>query len=242
MSGHSKWSQIKRKKAITDGKRGKMFTRFIKEIQISARIGGADPDGNPRLRFAIETAKRNSMPLDNITRAIARGAGLDGGQALDELTYEVYAPGGVAIIVETATDNKNRTVGEVRHILSKYGGNLAETGSVSWMFSKRGVIIVPKEGNDEDALLMLALDAGADDVKTEDEDYFEIRTTPESFDKVRDAISTAGLHIEEAKLGLVPENLVMVAPLDVDKVTKLLDVLEDNEDVQNVFSNAEFPE
>jgi YebC/PmpR family DNA-binding regulatory protein len=240
MSGHSKWSQIKRKKAITDGKRGKMFTRLIKEIQIAARLAGPDPSGNPRLRFAIETAKKSSMPADNITRAIARGAGHDGSAALEELTYEIYGPGGVAIIVETATDNKNRTVGDIRHIIGKFGGNLGDTGSVSWMFARRGLLHIPREGVDEDQLMIGALDAGADDVRTDDSEYFEVQTSLEHFDAVRNALNA--YPIEEARLAMIPANLVHVEEAEVEKLLKLLDMLEENDDVQNVFSNAEFVE
>ncbi len=237
MSGHSKWSQIKRKKAITDGKRGKMFTRLIKEIQIASRLGGPDPTGNPRLRFAIETAKKSSMPADNITRAVARGAGLDGSAALEELTYEIYGPGGVAIIVETATDNKNRTVADIRHITSKCGGNLGDTGSVAWMFAKRGLISIPREGAIEDDLMLAALDAGAEDVSSDDE-YYEVQTAPDKFESVRTTLDKL-YTIEEARIAMVAANLVKVEGDAAEKVIKILDMLDDNDDVQNVFSNAE---
>jgi len=239
MSGHSKWSQIKRKKAVTDRNRGRLFTRFIREIQIAAREGGGDPAGNPRLRFAIEQARKNSMPADNIKRAIARGAGGEGAEALVEGAYEIYGPGGVAIIVETATDNKNRTVGEIRHIIGKYGGNLAESGSVGWMFTKAGTITVPRSALVEDRLLELALEAGADDLKTEDPDFFEIRTSPEEFGKVRDTLVHANVPIEDAKVAMIPSNLVAIAGSDAEKLMKLIEALEDNDDVQNVYSNAD---
>jgi YebC/PmpR family DNA-binding regulatory protein len=242
MSGHSKWSQIKRKKAVTDRNRGRLFTRFIREIQIAAREGGGDPAGNPRLRFAIEQARKNSMPADNIKRAIARGAGGEGAEALVEGTYEVYGPAGVAIIVETATDNKNRTVGEIRHIIGKYGGNLAESGSVGWMFIKAGTITVPRSALEEDRLLELALDAGADDLKTEDPDFFEVRTSPEEFGKVRDKLVHANVPIEDAKVAMIPSNLVAIAGSDAEKLMKLIEALEDNDDVQNVYSNADIDE
>ncbi len=242
MSGHSKWAQIKRKKAVTDRNRGRLFTRLIREIQIAARVGGGDPDGNPRLRFAIEQARKNSMPADNIKRAIARGAGGEGAEALVEGAYEIYGPAGVAIIVETATDNKNRTVGEIRHILGKYGGNLAESGAVSWMFTKSGSITVPRTAIDEDKLLELALDAGAEDLKTEDPEYFEVRTAPEDFERVRDALSSAKISIEEAKIGMIPANLVAVTGVDASKLIKLIEALEENDDVQNVYSNADIDE
>ncbi|HYM35302.1 MAG TPA: YebC/PmpR family DNA-binding transcriptional regulator, partial [Steroidobacteraceae bacterium] len=170
MSGHSKWSQIKRKKAVVDSKRGQMFTRLIKEITIAARLGGPDIDGNARLRLAVERARKSSMPNDNIKRAISRGAGSEGGAGFEELTYEVYGPGGVAIIIEAATDNRNRTIGELRHILGKYNATLGDTGSVGWMFSKRGIILVPRAGHDEDELLGVVLEAGAEDLKTDDPD------------------------------------------------------------------------
>jgi YebC/PmpR family DNA-binding regulatory protein len=242
MSGHSKWSQIKRKKAITDGKRGQLFTRLIREIQISAREGGGDPEGNPRLRFAIEQAKKSSMPADNIKRAIARGSGGEGGVMLVEGSYEIYGPGGVAIIVETATDNKNRTVGEIRHAISKNGGNLAESGSVSWMFAKTGSITIPREAINEDKLLEIVLDAGADDLRTDDPDFFDVRTSPEGFGRVRDTLVEAGISIEDAKIAMIPANMVAVSGMDAEKLMKLIEALEENDDVQNVFSNADIDE
>lgn len=242
MSGHSKWAQIKRKKAVTDAARGRLFTRMIKEIQIAARLGGPHPEGNPRLRFAIELAKKNSMPADNIKRAIARGAGLDGGAALEELTYEAYAPGGVAIMIETATDNRNRTVGEMRHILGKYGGSLGESGSVSWMFTKKGVISVPSAGQKEDDLLLLVIDAGADDLKSVDPEFFEISTASDQFENVRSALEQAGIPIEEAKLSQIPTNLIRVEGTDAERLVKLIEAIEENDDVQNVYSNADIDE
>lgn len=242
MSGHSKWSQIKRKKAVTDRNRGRLFTRLIREIQIAARTGGGDPEGNPRLRFAIEQARKSSMPADNIKRAVARGAGGEGALALVEGSYEVYGPGGVALIIETATDNKNRTVGEIRHVLGKYGGNLAESGSVSWMFAKTGMIVIPRDAINEERLLELALDAGAEDLRTDDPDFFEIRTAPEDFERVRDALTDQKVTIEDAKIAMVPANFVAVAGTDAAKLTHLIEALEENDDVQNVFSNADIDE
>jgi YebC/PmpR family DNA-binding regulatory protein len=242
MSGHSKWAQIKRKKAVTDRNRGKLFTRLIREIQIAARIGGGDSDGNPRLRFAIEQAKKNSMPADNIKRAVARGAGGEGAEALVEGSYEIYGPAGVAIIVETATDNKNRTVGEIRHVLGKYGGNLGDSGSVSWMFAKTGTIEIPCSAISEEKLLELAIEAGADDLRTDDPEFFDVRTSPEAFEKVREAISTAGVSIEDAKIAMIPANMVAVSGNDATKILKLIEMLEDNDDVQNVYSNADLDE
>jgi YebC/PmpR family DNA-binding regulatory protein len=240
MSGHSRWAQIKRKKAVTDTKRGQMFTRLIKEIVISSRLGGSDIEGNARLRLAVEKARKSSMPNDNIKRAIARGTGGDGAAAFEELTYEAYGPGGVAIIIETATDNKNRTIGEIRHITSKYGGNVGESGSVGWMFTKKGIIVIPKAGQDEDKILSIALDAGADDLKTEDPEYFEIQTTPEQFESVLKAINNAEIPVEDDKVGLIASTTVKVEEADAEKLSKLIEMLEENEDVQNVYSNAEF--
>jgi YebC/PmpR family DNA-binding regulatory protein len=242
MSGHSKWSQIKRKKAVTDRNRGRLFTRFIREIQIAARTGGGDPDGNPRLRFAIEQARKNSMPADNIKRAVARGAGGEGAEALVEGSYEVYGPAGVAIIVETATDNKNRTVGEIRHVLGKYGGNLGESGSVSWMFTKTGTIVIPRNAITEERLLDLVLDSGADDLRTDDPEFFEVRTAPNDFEKVRDTLVADNIAIEDAKIAMIPANLVAISGDDAAKLLKLIEALEENDDVQNVFSNADIDE
>jgi YebC/PmpR family DNA-binding regulatory protein len=242
MSGHSKWAQIKRKKAVTDRNRGKLFTRLIREIQIAAREGGGDPAGNPRLRFAIEQAKKNSMPADNIKRAVARGAGGEGGEALIEGHYEIYGPGGVAIIVETATDNKNRTVGEIRHVLGKHGANLAEMGAVSWMFQKRGSITIPKTAISEDDLLAKVLEAGAEDVRTEDPEFFEVVTSSDEFDRMRNVLSDSGLEIEDARVEMVASNLIPVSGPEASALLKLLDALEDNDDVQNVYSNADIDE
>ena len=249
MSGHSKWAQIKRKKAVTDRNRGRLFTRLIREIQIAARLGGGDPEGNPRLRFAIEQAKKNSMPADNIKRAVARGAGGEGAAALVEGAYEIYGPGGVAIIVETATDNKNRTVGEIRHVLGKFGGNLAESGAVSWMFAKTGTIFVSRSvvgagdrSSAEERLLELALEAGADDLLTDDPDFFEVRTSPEDFERVRERIAAAGIAIEDAKVAMLPANMVAISGAEGARLVRLIEALEENDDVQNVFSNADIDE
>lgn len=240
MSGHSRWAQIKRKKAVTDTKRGQMFTRLGKEISIASRLGGTDPEGNARLRLAIERARKSSMPNDNIKRAIAKGAGGEGAAAYEELTYEAYGPGGVAIIIETATDNRNRTIAEVRHLLSKYGGNLGESGSVNWMFAKKGIIVIAKSAVEEDRLLTIALEAGADDLKTDDQDYFEIQTSPEQFENVLKAVGDAAIPIEEEKVGMIASTLVKVEEPDSEKLAKLIEMIEENEDVQNVYYNAEF--
>ena len=217
-----------------------MFTRLIKEIVIASRLAGPDLEGNARLRLAVERARKSSMPNDNIKRAIARGSGGEGAAAFEELTYEAYGPGGVAIMIETATDNRNRTIGEMRHILSKYGGNIGESGSVGWMFSKKGIIVIPKAGQDENRILSIALDDGADDLKTEDPEYFEIQTIPDQFEKVLNAINAAGIPVEEEKVGLIASTLVKVEAVDAEKLMKLIEMIEENQDVQNVYSNAEF--
>jgi YebC/PmpR family DNA-binding regulatory protein len=240
MSGHSKWATIKHKKAALDAKRGKVFTRIIKEIMIAARSGG-DPDGNPRLRTAVAAAKAVSMPNDNIKRAIMRGTGeLDGGM-IEEFAYEGYGPAGVAIIVEVATDNKNRTVSEVRHAFSKNGGNMGEQGSVAWMFERKGQIILEGENLNEDELMNLVLEAGADDLR-QDGDTWEVITAPEALNGVQEAIEKAKIAISEAKLAMVPKNTIQVEGKNVNGLLKLLDALEEHDDVQNVYSNADIDE
>lgn len=238
MSGHSKWATIKRKKGALDAKRGKIFTKLIKELTIAAREGGGDPSGNPRLRLAIDNAKSVNMPADNIERAIKKATGELEGVNYVELMYEGYAPGGVAILVEVATDNKNRTVAEVRHIFSKNGGTMGEAGSVAWMFDRKGVITMPTQGKTEDEILEIILDAGADDLTTI-EDIFEIKTAMETFEPVRKALIEKGLTIDNASLQWDAKNMVPVGGEDAEKVVKLIDALEDNDDVQNVFSNAD---
>jgi YebC/PmpR family DNA-binding regulatory protein len=239
MSGHSKWATTKRKKAVIDSKRGKVFTKLIKEITIAAREGGGDPVGNPRLRLGIDNAKAANMPADNIERAVKKATGELEGQIYSELTYEGYAPAGIAIIVDVATDNKNRTVAEVRHIFSKLGGTMGESGSVAWMFNKKGVITLPRQNKTEDEIMEIILDAGADDLTTE-EDYFEIQTSIESFETVRKALIEKKIAIENASLQWVAKNTIPIKGEDAEKVMHLIDTLEDNEDVQNVFSNADF--
>lgn len=238
MSGHSKWATIKRKKGALDAKRGKIFTKLIKELTIAAREGGGDPAGNPRLRLAIDNAKAVNMPADNIERAIKKATGELEGVNYVELMYEGYAPGGVAILVEVATDNKNRTVAEVRHIFSKNGGSMGESGSVAWMFDRKGVITMPTQGKTEDEILEIILDAGADDLTTI-EDIFEIKTAMETFEPVRKALIEKGLTIDNASLQWDAKNMVPVGGEDAEKVVKLIDALEDNDDVQNVFTNAD---
>jgi YebC/PmpR family DNA-binding regulatory protein len=241
MSGHSKWATTKRKKAAIDAKRGKMFTKIIKEITIAAREGGGDPNGNPRLRLAVDNAKAANMPADNIERAIKKATGELEGVTYHELTYEGYAPAGIAVMVEVATDNKNRTVAEVRHLFSKGGGSMAETGSVAWMFDRKGVITIPLQGKTEDEIMEIILDSGADDLQTEEE-FFLIQTPVDAFESARKSIANNNLTIENASLQWVAKNLVEVKGEDAEKVLKLLENLEDNDDVQNVYSNADFLE
>lgn len=241
MSGHSKWATIRRKKGALDAKRGKLFTKLIKELTIAAREGGGDPAGNPRLRLAIDNAKAANMPADNIDRAIKKGTGELEGTTISELTYEGYGPGGIALLVEVATDNKNRTVAEVRHIFSRHGGNMGETGSVAWMFEKKGIITLPKQGKSEDDIMELALNAGAEDMKSEDE-YFEIQTDVESFETVRKAIADKKLTMDNASLQWIAKNTINIAGDNAEKMMKLIEGLEDCDDVQNVYSNADFDE
>ncbi|MFH1218144.1 MAG: YebC/PmpR family DNA-binding transcriptional regulator [Pseudomonadota bacterium] len=237
MSGHSKWANIKRRKGAVDAKRGKIFTRLIKEITVAARLGGGDPDANPRLRSAILTAKSVNMPKDNIDRGIKKGTGELEGAVYEEITYEGYGPGGVAILVDCMTDNKNRTVGEVRFAFTKSGGNLGETGCVSYMFDKKGVIQVDKETIDEEKLMELALEAGADDV-VDEESEFQVITAPENFESVREALSVQGVTFLEASISMVPQNVVEVTDEGaVKRLLRLMETLEDNDDVQNVHAN-----
>lgn len=240
MSGHSKWATIKRKKAVLDSKRGKIFTKLIKEITIAARDGG-DPNGNPRLRLAVDNAKAQNMPLDNIERAIKKATGELEGVTYHELTYEGFGPAGVAVLVEVATDNKNRTVAEVRHLFSKNGGGMGETGSVAWMFDRKGIITIPAEGKKEDDVMETVLDAGADDLTTE-EDFFEVQTTIESFETVRKTLVDKKFTIENASLQWIAKNMIEVKGEDAEKVMKMIEALEDLDDVQNVFSNADIVE
>ena len=241
MSGHSKWATIKRKKAVLDSKRGKIFTKLIKEITIAAREGGGDPVGNPRLRLAVDNAKAQNMPQDNIERAIKKATGELEGVTFHELTYEGYGPAGVAVLVEVATDNKNRTVAEVRHLFSKNGAGMGETGSVAWMFDRKGIITLPAEGKKEDDVMEIVLDAGADDLTTE-EDYFEVQTTVESFETVRRTLVDKKFTVENASLQWIAKNMIEVKGEDAEKVVKLIEALEDLDDVQNVYSNADIVE
>lgn len=243
MSGHSKWSTIKRKKGAADAKRGKIFTKLIKEITIAARIGGGNPEGNPRLRTAILDAKAENMPKDNIDRAIKKGTGELEGSSYEEITYEGYGPGGVAIMVEIMTDNKNRTAAEIRHIFSKNGGNLGNPGSVARLFSKKGTIVYEKGIVDEDRLMEIALEAGAEDM-TEDENSLVITTEPKSFYTVKDEIDKrADLpKYVLAELSMVPQNTVRVTGKEAEQNLRLMETLEESDDVQNVYSNFDIPE
>lgn len=240
MSGHSKWATIKHKKAALDSKRGKTFTRLIKEIMIAARNGG-DPDGNPRLRTAILAAKAVSMPSDNIKRAVMRGTGeLEGGQ-IDEILFEGYGPGGAAVLVNTATDNRNRTVSEIRHAFSKFGGNLGDVGSVAWMFERKSQIFVEGDKVGEDQLMELALEAGADDVRDQ-EGAWEILSPPEAHEAVLAALERAGIANESAEIAMVPKNTVKLEGKNATAMTKLYDFLEEHDDVQSVYGNYELDE
>ena len=236
MSGHSKWSSIKHKKGAADAKRGKIFTKIIKEITVATRIGGGDPDGNPRLRTAIMGAKSKNMPVDNITRAIKKGTGELEGIQYEEHTYEGYGPGGAAIFLEAMTDNKNRTVSEIRAALGKAGGNLGENGCVGWMFEKKGLITVKAEAKSEDELMELAIDAGADDLQTVDEQY-EITTAVENFEAVRKALEDAGVAMELAEITRIPQNTVSIDEKKGKALLKLMDILDDHDDIQKAYSN-----
>lgn len=240
MSGHSKWATIKRKKAALDSKRGKIFTKLIKEITIAARAGG-DINGNPRLRLAVDNAKAQNMPMDNIERAIKKATGELEGVTYHELTYEGYGPAGVAVLVEVATDNKNRTVAEVRHLFSKSGGAMGETGSVAWMFDRKGIITLPAAGKKEDDVMEVVLEAGADDLTTQEE-YFEVQTAIENFEPVRRTLVDKNFAVENASLQWIAKNMIEVKGEDAEKVVKMIEALEDLDDVQNVYSNADILE
>jgi len=241
MSGHSKWHSIKHKKAATDSKRGRIFTRLIKEMTVAARSGGGDIDSNPRLRLAVATAKSNNMPAENIKKAIMRGTGELPGVVYEDINYEGYGPGGVAIIMRTLTDNKNRTVAELRHLLSKNGGNLGETGSVGWMFERKGYFVVESSVADEEKLMEVALGAGADDLR-ESGDNFEIITAPENFETVRAALEAANIATIEAEISMIPQNYIKLEGKNAQTMMKLMDTLEDHDDIQNVWSNFDVDE
>ena len=241
MSGHSKWSTIKHKKGAADAKRGKMFTKLIKEIMVAARFGGGDPDGNPRLRTAIAAAKGVNMPKDNIERAIKKGTGELEGTHYEEFTYEGYAPGGVAIMVDIMTDNKNRTIADVRHIFSKNNGRIGETGCVSYMFLKKGLIVLEKKDVNEDQLMEIALDVGADDVNDEG-DTFEVVTDTKNFEKVKNALDKNSIKYTLAEITMVPQNTIRIEGKEAEQTLRLVEMLEDSDDVQKVYANFDIPD
>lgn len=241
MSGHSKWHTIKHKKGAADAKRGKIFTRLIKELTVAARSGGGDPGMNPRLRTIIAAAKEVNMPADNIKKAIQRGTGELPGIVYEEITYEAYGPGGSALIIETMTDNKNRTVGELRHMLEKHAGNLASTNAVAWMFSKKGLIVVEKAKADEEKLLSIALEAGADDMADEG-DNWEVLSDPGTFEAVRDAVKASGVEPASAQVAMLPQNYVKLTGAPANQMIRLMDALDDHEDVKQVWSNFDIEE
>lgn len=241
MSGHSKWHSIKHKKAAADSKRGRLFTRLIKEMTVAARMGGGDIEANPRLRLVVSQAKAANMPADNIKRAIMRGTGELPGVSYEEVNYEGYGPGGVAIYLRTVTDNRNRTVAELRHILSKNHGNLGESGCVSWMFEKKGYFVVEKSAADEEKLLDIALSAGAEDMR-EDGSNFEVFTKPENFDSVKAALEADKISVAASEVSMIPQNYVKVEGKDAQNMLKLMEALEEHEDVQNVWANFDIDE
>jgi YebC/PmpR family DNA-binding regulatory protein len=241
MSGHSKWSSIKHKKAAADSKRGKIFTRLIREIAVAARAGGGDPDKNARLRKAMTDARAQNMPADNIKRAILKGTGQLEGAAYEELTYEGYGPGGIALYLQVVSDNKNRTISEIRHIFSKNNGRIGENGCVAWMFKRMGYLDIEKDKATEDQLMEVALSAGAEDIK-DDGSIWEITTSPEAFDKVVEAVKGAGIEIAESNVGYLPQNYVKLEGKDAQQALKLVDELEEHDDVQSVSSNFDISE
>ena len=241
MSGHSKWSSIKHKKGATDAKRGKIFTKLIKEITVAARMGGGDPDANPRMRTAIAAAKSENMPKNNIERAIKKGTGELEGVNYEESTYEGYGPGGAAVFIESVTDNKNRAVADIRHIFSKHGGNLGENGCVAWMFDKKGYIAIEKKAVDEDSLMETAIEAGAEDVR-EDNGSFEIITEPDDFESVKTAIDKAAILYIDAEVTMLPQSTTNLEGKQALQMVKLMEALDDCEDVQKVYTNADIPE
>jgi YebC/PmpR family DNA-binding regulatory protein len=241
MSGHSKWHTIKHKKGAADAKRGKIFTRIIKELSVAARGGGGDPGSNPRLRTLIAEAKANNMPRENIERAIRRGTGEEPGVSYEEIMYEGYGPGGVALLIQSLTDNKNRTVGEIRHLLAKYNGNLGAENSVAWMFSRKGQVVVEKAKADEEKLLNAALDAGADDMN-DDGSAWEIVSSPDMFESVRDAVKKLGVEPAAAEVAMIPQNYVKLQGKEAQQMLKLMEALDDHDDVQHVWANFDIEE
>lgn len=241
MSGHSKWATTKHKKMAVDAKRGNLFTRIIKEITVAARIGGGDPEGNPRLRSAILRAKENNMPADNIKKAVQRGTGELPGVSYEEAIYEGYGPGGVAMLIEAMTDNKNRTVSDLRYIMNKYNGNMGETGCVSWMFEKKGYIVIGKDKAEEDKLMSLVLDAGAEDMRVDGENY-EVITLLSDFTNVKNAIEEGNIEFNVAEITMVPQSYVHIEGKEAEQMLRLIEILEDHDDVQNVYANFDIPD
>ncbi len=242
MAGHSHWAQIKRKKAAQDAKRGKLFTKLIREIMVAARLGGGDPGSNPRLRAAIQAAKAANMPKENIERAIRKGTGQEPGTTWEEVVYEGYGPGGVAVLIKSVTDNKRRTVSELRHIFGKCGGNLAEPGAVSWIFEQKGLIVVSREGTDEEKLLEVALEAGAEDIR-EYESEIEVVTDPKDLEEVQKALKEAGFRIQTAKVTMVPKTTVKIEDeKTAQQMLRLMETLEDHDDVQQIYANFDIPD
>lgn len=238
MSGHNKWSTIKHKKGKADAKRGKLFTKVIREITVAARESGGDPDSNPRLRAAVAAAKAANMPSDNIKRAIDRGTGALPGVTYEEMTFEGYGPGGAAVMLELLTDNRNRTTPEIRHLFSKHGGNLGENGCVAWLFTRKGLILIPREEtSDEDRIMELALEAGAEDLDTEDEDYFRVYSAPEDLDAVRESLETGGLAVEAAQIEMEPSSTTRLEGKTAQQMIRLMEAFEDHDDVQHVWAN-----
>ena len=241
MSGHSKWATIKHKKAATDAKRGRIFTKLIREITIAARVGGGDADSNPRLRSAILAAKNENMPNENIERALLRGTGQLEGEQFEEVNFEGYGPGGVGMILQVVTSNRNRVVSEIRHMMSRNGGNLAENGAVGWMFSRKGQIVVPKEQASEDKMLSIVLDAGAEDLR-DDGTEWEVLTPPEAFEAVREALNKAGVTPASAEVAWVPQNYIKLTGSAATQMLRLVETLEDHDDIQHVYANFDIDE
>ncbi len=242
MAGHSKWANIKHRKGAEDAKRGKIFTKLTKEIIVAARMGGGDPNANPRLRAAIQSAKSNNLPKDKVERAIKKGTGELEGVNYEETNYEGYGPGGAAVLVESMTDNKNRAVSEIRHIFSKHGGKLGENGCVDWMFDKKGWIAVKKSDTDEETLMTVALDAGAEDIREEDQENFEIITPPDAFEDVKAALSEAEIPYENDEVTMLPQSYINLSGKEAEQMYRLMDALDDNDDVQKVYTNADIPD
>ena len=241
MSGHSKWASIRHKKGAVDAKRGKIFSKLIKEITVAARLGGGDPEGNPRLRVAVQAAKAQNMPKDNIARAIKKGTGELAGTSYEEYNYEAYGPGGVALMMNCLTDNKNRTIADIKHIFERHGGNLGEPGCVSWMFEQRGLVVFEKKSVEEEKLLDLALEAGAEDIK-ESETQFEVLTDPADFESIKKVFDDEGLSYSLAEISMIPQNTVKLEGRDAERVLGLLEALEENDDVSQVYANFDIPD